>query len=184
MCVPVVTVLLSYPSGSKRKYPSDSNEDMLTKREEWSLRDVVFTDHVTNHKEGSVVKVDGNYVAVHYPPLDPTQLSQVNLASCRLLRKDELVVSGLCVCAVCVCVCACVRVCVCVCVCPDISIGDYFQSSLSISILNLPFLQQSTLYYTIAYSLHCTTIITTLEIKALFILLEKLKSTATVYTGL
>ncbi len=92
VCVPVVTVLL--PSGSKRKHPS--NEHMLTKIEEWSLRDVVFTEHVTNHKEGSVVKLDGNYAAVHYPPLDPNQLSQVNLASCRLLRRDELVVRSKC----------------------------------------------------------------------------------------
>ena len=48
---------------------------------------------MTNLKEGSVVKLDGSYAAVHYPPLDSTELSQVNLESCRLLRKDELVVS-------------------------------------------------------------------------------------------
>ncbi len=125
---------------------------MLTKREEWSLRDVVFTDHVTNHKEGSVVKVDGNYVAVHYPPLDPTQLSQVNLASCRLLRKDELVVSGLCVCGV--CVCACVRACACACVCACV------QTFQLVTIFNPHCQSQSSicLFYN---SLHCTTIFNT-----------------------
>ena len=58
----------------------------------WSLRDVIFTDHVTNVKVGSVVKLDGNYVAVHYPALRPEELSTANLDNCRLLRKDELVV--------------------------------------------------------------------------------------------
>ena len=65
------------------------------KIEEWSLRDVVFTDLGTNHKEGTVVKLDGSYVAVHYPPLDLLdleKLKEVNLSSCRLLRRDELMV--------------------------------------------------------------------------------------------
>lgn len=63
------------------------------KTEEWSLRDVIFVDHVTNLNVGVVVKLDGNYVAVHYPPLDGEELSQVDIGKCRLLRKDEMVVS-------------------------------------------------------------------------------------------
>ena len=66
----------------------------------WSLRDVIFTEIMQTVKVGTVVKVDGCYMAVHYPALDPSSdLSQVNLSNCRLLRRDELVVSeGVCVC--------------------------------------------------------------------------------------
>lgn len=51
-------------------------------------------DHVTNLNVGSVVKLDGNYAAVHYPALGDEELSQVDISKCRLLRKEELVVSG------------------------------------------------------------------------------------------
>ena len=85
--------------GSKRRHSDDSCQDgsssrfgEMPKSEVWSLRDVIFTDHVTNVKVGSVVKLDGNYVAVHYPALSPDELSTANLDNCRLLRKDELVV--------------------------------------------------------------------------------------------
>ena len=85
--------------GSKRRHSDDSCQDgsssrfsEIPKSEVWSLRDVIFTDHVTNVKVGSVVKLDGNYVAVHYPALSPDELSTANLDNCRLLRKDELVV--------------------------------------------------------------------------------------------
>lgn len=85
--------------GSKRRHSDDSCQDGsslrfadVPKTEVWSLRDVIFTDHVTNVKVGSVVKLDGNYVAVHYPALSADELSTANLDNCRLLRKDELVV--------------------------------------------------------------------------------------------
>jgi hypothetical protein len=85
--------------GSKRRHSDDSFQDgsslrfgEVPKSEVWSLRDVIFTDHVTNVKVGSVVKLDGNYVAVHYPALSADELSTANLDNCRLLRKDELVV--------------------------------------------------------------------------------------------
>lgn len=64
----------------------------MPKSEVWSLRDVIFTEHVTNVRVGTVVKLDGNYVAVHYPALSPDELSTANLENCRLLRKDELIV--------------------------------------------------------------------------------------------
>jgi len=64
------------------------------KVEEWSLRDVVFVDHVTNLNVGVVVKLDGNYVAVHYPVIEEEELSQVDISKCRLLLKDEMVVRG------------------------------------------------------------------------------------------
>lgn len=63
------------------------------KVEEWSLRDVIFVDHVTNLNVGVVVKLDGNYVAVHYPAIEGEELSQVDISKCRLLLKDEMVVS-------------------------------------------------------------------------------------------
>lgn len=63
-----------------------------SKTEDWSLRDVIFVDHVTNLNVGSVVKLDGNYAAVHYPALEEEELSQVDISKCRLLRKEELVV--------------------------------------------------------------------------------------------
>ena len=85
--------------GSKRRHSDDSCQDgsssrfaEVPKSEVWSLRDIIFTDHVTNVKVGSVVKLDGNYVAVHYPALSADELSTANLDNCRLLRKDELVV--------------------------------------------------------------------------------------------
>ena len=88
-----------FHTGAKRRHSDDSCVDELTshysrapKSEVWSLRDVIFTDHVVNMKVGSVVKLDGNYVAVHYPALSPDELSTANLDNCRLLRKDELVV--------------------------------------------------------------------------------------------
>ncbi len=96
-------VMFLYPVvGSKRKYSdhfgdldgSDGNS-AGGKMEEWSLRDVIFVDHVTNLHIGSVVKLDGNYVAVHYPSLEEGQeLSQVDIDKCRLLRREELMVSN------------------------------------------------------------------------------------------
>ena len=80
--------------GSKRKFNemAESRGEKEDKIEEWSLRDVIFVDHVTTLNMGVVVKLDGNYVAVHYP-LDGEELSQVDIGKCRLLRKDEMVVS-------------------------------------------------------------------------------------------
>ena len=77
--------------GMKRKF----SEDIGVIREEmWSLRDVIFTETVQTVKLGTVVKVDGCYMAVHYPALDVgADISQADLANCRLLRRDELVVS-------------------------------------------------------------------------------------------
>ena len=81
-------------SGTKRKFSeTDSSGSSASKIEEWSLRDVIFVDHVTNLNVGSVVKLDGSYAAVHYPALDDDELLQVDISKCRLLRKEELVVS-------------------------------------------------------------------------------------------
>lgn len=94
-------------AGSKRKF-SETFGDVEADRhgsdpagggsskklEDWSLRDVIFVDHVTNMNVGSVVKLDGSYVAVHYPALQENEeISQVDISKCRLLRKEELVVS-------------------------------------------------------------------------------------------
>ena len=94
----IITYVYEFTVGSKRRHSDESYQDgssrfsEVPKSEVWSLRDVIFTDHVTNVKVGSVVKLDGNYVAVHYPALSPDELSTANLDNCRLLRKDELVV--------------------------------------------------------------------------------------------
>ena len=87
-------------AGTKRKYSEDACFESAptftpgtgSKREVWSLRDVIFTDHVTNVRVGSVVKIDGIYAAVHYPAVSDEELAQVSLDNCRLLRKDDLVV--------------------------------------------------------------------------------------------
>ena len=80
-------------AGSKRKLPEDGGSG--PREEVWSLRDVVFTEQVQSVKVGTVVKVDGCYVAVHFPALEPHQLlGEARLTNCRLLRKDELVVRG------------------------------------------------------------------------------------------
>ena len=50
---------------------------------------------MTNLHIGSVVKLDGSYVAVHYPALeDGQELAQVDIEKCRLLRREELMVSN------------------------------------------------------------------------------------------
>lgn len=49
---------------------------------------------MTNLNVGSVAKLDGSYAAVHYPALDDEELPHVDISKCRLLRKEELVVSS------------------------------------------------------------------------------------------
>ena len=59
----------------------------------WSLRDVLFTEGLHGAKVGTVVKVDGLYVAVHFPALEGDEVGRETLANCRLLRRDDLIVS-------------------------------------------------------------------------------------------
>lgn len=70
----------------------------------WSLRDVVFlTPPLSSTPLGSVVKLDGLYAAVLFPSLSPAQADYKEaeseggeksvLSQCRLLRKDDLLVS-------------------------------------------------------------------------------------------
>ncbi len=112
-------------TGSKRTFSEMMEGGQEEKVEEWSLRDVIFVDHVTNLNVGVVVKLDGNYVAVHYPAIEGEELSQVDISKCRLLLKDEMVVSWVGVVSLVVvlrdvvsaqgmysfCVCVCVRPC-------------------------------------------------------------------------
>lgn len=91
----VIRVFMTFISGTKRRFSEElvDNEGRKQQLEDWSLRDVIFVDHVTNLQLGTVVKLDGNYVAVHYPALQDEDLSQIDISKCRLLRKEELVVS-------------------------------------------------------------------------------------------
>ena len=87
--------------GTKRRYHDDG---VVGGREElWSLHDVIFTDRVQSVRVGRVVKIDGLFAAVHFPvsgeDVEGESGDEVMeegdgvLERCRLLRKDDLVVS-------------------------------------------------------------------------------------------
>ena len=82
------------PVGSKRRHSDDSADkgEEKEKEEFWSLRDVVFVGGLGSVRVGNVVKVDGCYAAVQFPEVE--EASKDVLSNCRLLRKDELVVSS------------------------------------------------------------------------------------------
>ena len=80
-------------TGTKRKYSEDCSED----EEVWSLKDVVFIEDQNMSCLGTVVKLDGKYAAVHFPSLSNESgddMASTDLSKCRLLRKDELMVSA------------------------------------------------------------------------------------------
>ncbi|KAH3897177.1 hypothetical protein DPMN_021362, partial [Dreissena polymorpha] len=88
----------------RKKAPTPSKEiDKLKDEESWPLKNVVFVEDIKTVPVGKVLKVDGSYAAVRFPPIaketgsggehgpgtskeDPASLLQ----ECRLLRKDEL----------------------------------------------------------------------------------------------
>ena len=89
--------------GVKRRH----SDDGVGGREElWSLHDVIFTGRVQSVRVGRVVKIDGLFAAVHFPVKsdegrgeegegrgEPMEEGEGVLDRCRLLRKDDLVVS-------------------------------------------------------------------------------------------
>ena len=96
--------------GSKRRRPEEEDENE-SKEELWSLRDVIFlSPPFSSARVGRVMKLDGFYAAVLFPSLNKeekgeskaTPTSEDNggqnkdtsvLSQCRLLRRDDLVVS-------------------------------------------------------------------------------------------
>lgn len=83
-------------TGIKRRHSGDGDGPSSEgggKEEFWSLRNVIFTDSLQTLNTGSVVKVDGTYAAVHFPALEPGEMGDASLSNCRLLRKDDLIVS-------------------------------------------------------------------------------------------
>lgn len=81
----------------RKKDPSlDSAEDKSV--QDWDLKDVIFVEDKRNIPVGKVLKVDGPYAAVKFPPKDTSLhaaalLNEENsslLQDVRLLRKDEL----------------------------------------------------------------------------------------------
>lgn len=100
-------------SGTKRRYTEESPSG---REELWSLHDVIFTDRVQSVRIGRVLKVDGLFAAVHFPvkgeggrgeggeegrregeggeeAMEEGEGAEL-LDKCRLLRKDDLVVSA------------------------------------------------------------------------------------------
>ena len=68
----------------------------------WSLREVVFVDPpLSSAPTGTVKKLDGLYAAVLFPSSSPSFIKdeveeeeeESTLQRCRLLRKDDLIVS-------------------------------------------------------------------------------------------
>nr|XP_029736104.1 E3 ubiquitin-protein ligase hyd isoform X6 [Aedes albopictus] len=88
----------------KRMAPKDDS-DSKKDEEQWLLKDVIFVEDVRSVPIGRVLKVDGDYAAVKFPPLVPAGSSSGASGSsskdklddsieawqdCRLLRKDDL----------------------------------------------------------------------------------------------
>ncbi|XP_062562215.1 E3 ubiquitin-protein ligase hyd isoform X7 [Armigeres subalbatus] len=88
----------------KRMAPKDDS-DTKKDEEQWLLKDVIFVEDVRSVPIGRVLKVDGDYAAVKFPPLIPPGSSSAATGSgskdklddtieawqdCRLLRKDDL----------------------------------------------------------------------------------------------
>ena len=84
-------------TGTKRRLSDDGGGEG-GKEELWCLHDVIFTDRVQSVRVGKVVKIDGLFAAVHFPGRgegEPMAGEGAEvLESCRLLRKDDLVVSA------------------------------------------------------------------------------------------
>ncbi|XP_033640318.1 E3 ubiquitin-protein ligase UBR5-like isoform X2 [Asterias rubens] len=82
--------------GTKRPLSSPVREVEKPDIEVWALTDVVFVEDIRSVPIGRVLKVDGAYVAVKFPSLEPVPdvTSDCDVPSllqdCRLLRKDEL----------------------------------------------------------------------------------------------
>ncbi|CAA9999619.1 unnamed protein product [Nesidiocoris tenuis] len=84
----------------KRPKRAPVKEDEKKDEVMWGLRDVVFVEDVKSLPVGRVVKVDGAYAAVWFPPTSSkdrkdtkemsTEESQNLLQDCRLMRKDDL----------------------------------------------------------------------------------------------
>ncbi|XP_022088728.1 E3 ubiquitin-protein ligase UBR5-like isoform X2 [Acanthaster planci] len=82
--------------GTKRPLSSPVREVEKPDIEVWALTDVVFVEDIRSVPIGRVLKVDGAYVAVKFPSLEPVPDATNDcdvpslLQDCRLLRKDEL----------------------------------------------------------------------------------------------
>ncbi|KAL1490432.1 hypothetical protein ABEB36_013127 [Hypothenemus hampei] len=75
---------------------SDINMDTRKDEEEWHIRDVIFVEDTRNIPTGRVLKVDGAYAAVRFPPShsardkDSVKDNEDIFQDCRLMRKDDL----------------------------------------------------------------------------------------------
>lgn len=74
---------------------SESNSEPRKDEEEWLLRDVIFVEDVRSIPAGRVLKVDGAYAAVRFPPAhckerEYTKDADDIFLDCRLMRKDDL----------------------------------------------------------------------------------------------
>lgn len=56
-----------------------------------SFSDVVFVEDVRSIPVGRVLKVDGQYAAVRFPPANGTEIKdEPDWQDCRLMKKDDL----------------------------------------------------------------------------------------------
>ncbi|KAK2167028.1 hypothetical protein LSH36_32g04006 [Paralvinella palmiformis] len=78
----------------RKKQPTPVKEVEKKDEEEWSLKDVIFTEDIRTVPVGRVLKVDGAYAAVRFPGKDgsSTEDPATLFQDCRLLRKDDLVI--------------------------------------------------------------------------------------------
>lgn len=83
------------PAPARRQKRSAPKEEVeRVDEEEWLLQDVIFVEDSKNVPVGKVLKVDGPYCAVRFPPAgkdkEPKDDESIASESTRLLRKDEL----------------------------------------------------------------------------------------------
>ena len=82
------------PAPARRQKRSAPKEEVeRVDEEEWPLQDVIFVEDSKNVPVGKVLKVDGPYCAVRFPPASKDKDKEdesIISESTRLMRKDEL----------------------------------------------------------------------------------------------
>lgn len=76
---------------AKRAAPKEDTEPKKDE-EQWMLKDVVFVEDTRSVPIGRILKVDGHYAAVRFPPASGSEAKEDADAwqDCRLMKKDDL----------------------------------------------------------------------------------------------
>lgn len=76
---------------AKRAAPKEDTEPKKDE-EQWMLKDVVFVEDTRSVPIGRILKIDGHYAAVRFPPASGSEAKEDADAwqDCRLMKKDDL----------------------------------------------------------------------------------------------